>query len=207
MEVKTRRILIVEDETAVREGLREWLTEDGYDVECVDNGEDALKRVREKEFDIIIVDLKLPDIDGLQVFEEAKGLKPGAKGILITAFPSKETKERAKKLGILNYLPKPFKVTELVNVIHSILGELGEEIRDKKHLWPEVGALSYRICDRNYDCSSCPIANEIQDSFGTVVLIKDDEIERLKQLPGGQKFCRFGSVHVLDSDKQHLGGA
>jgi CheY-like chemotaxis protein len=204
MEAKKMKILIVEDEPAVREGLREWLTEDGYDVECVNTGEDALKRIREEEFGVIVLDLRLPGIDGLQVFEEAKGLTPQAKGILITAFPSKETLEKAKKLGILDYLPKPFQVTDLERVIHGALGELEEKKIDKKHLWLEVGALSYRICDRNYDCASCPVINEIQDSFGTVVLISDEEIKKLKQSPDSQKFCRYGSVHVVNKDRPRL---
>ena len=75
MEAKKRKILLVEDETVLREALRDWLTEDGYDVECVNSGEEALDRIKKEQFGAIVLDLRLPGIDGLQVFEQAKELK------------------------------------------------------------------------------------------------------------------------------------
>lgn len=204
MKAKNKKILVVEDEPAVREGVREWLKEDGYNVDCVATGEEALERIGKEEFGVIVVDLRLPGIDGLQVFEAAQEMKPGTKGILITAFPSRETMEKAKRLGILDYLPKPFKVEDLEKVIGGALGELEKKKLSKKNLWLEVGALSYRLCDRDYNCSSCPLASELQDSFGTVVLISEGEVQKLKKAPSNQKFCRFGSVHVVNKDKPYL---
>jgi len=64
MKAKKRKILLVEDETVLREALRDWLTEDGYDVECVDSGEKALDRIKEEQFGAIVLDLRLPGIDG-----------------------------------------------------------------------------------------------------------------------------------------------
>ena len=66
MAAKKQKVLLVEDEAIVRESLRDWLIEDGYDVECVDSGEEALKRVKQEEFGVIVLDLRLPGIDGLQ---------------------------------------------------------------------------------------------------------------------------------------------
>jgi len=75
MKVKKRKILLVEDETVVRESLRDWLVEDGYDVDVAEDGEEALKKIKGEEFGVIVLDLNLPGIDGLQVFEEAKEIK------------------------------------------------------------------------------------------------------------------------------------
>ncbi len=200
MEVKKRKILLVEDETVVREALRDWLIEDGYDVDVAENGEEALKKIKEEEFGVIVLDLKLPGIDGLQVFEEAKELKPETRGVIITAYPSKETLEKAKGLGLLDYLSKPFKAEDLEKIINKALGELEGEKIGKEHLWLTLGAVSYRLCDRDYECGSCSFAQDIQDRFGTIAVIGEEEVAKLKQLPGSQRLCRYASVHFTKKE-------
>ena len=204
MEVKKRKILLVEDETIVREALRDWLVEDGYDVEVAENGEEALEKIKEEEFGVIVLDLKLPGIDGLQVFEEAKEIKPETKGVIITAYPSKETLEKAKRLGLLDYLAKPFKAEDLEKIINKTLGELEGGKIGEEHLWLTLGAVSYRLCDHNYECGSCAFAQDIQDRFGTIAVIGEDEIAKLKQLPGSQRLCRYASVHFVKKEKPRL---
>ena len=204
MEAKKRKILHVEDETVLREALRDWLTEDGYDVECVDSGEKALEKIKSEQFGAIVLDLRLPGIDGLQVFEQAKELKSEAKGIIITAYPSKETLDKAKRLGLLDYLVKPFKLEELERIIRGALGEVEEKKLGKEHLWLELGAVSYRLCDRNYECGHCAFAQDIQDRFGTIAVVGDDEVAKLKQLPGSQRLCRYASVHFVKKEKPSL---
>ena len=110
MDTQKRKILLVEDETVMREGMRDWLTENGYDVESAETGEEALQRIRKEDFGIIVLDLRLLGIDGLQVLEQARELKSEAKGIIITAHPSPETQAKAQKLGVLDYLVKPFQI-------------------------------------------------------------------------------------------------
>ena len=204
MEVKKRKVLLVEDETVVRESVRDWLVEDGYDVDVAEDGEEALEKIKEEEFGVIVLDLKLPGIDGLQVFEEAKELKPETKGVIITAYPSKETLEKAKSLGLLDYLPKPFKAEDLEKIIGGALGELEEKKIGKEHLWLTLGAVSYRLCDHNYECGSCAFAQDVQDRFGTITVIGEDEVDKLKQLPGSQRLCRYASVHFVQKEKPGL---
>lgn len=204
METKKRKILLVEDEAVVRESVRDWLVEDGYEVDVAEDGEEALEKIKKEEFGVIILDLKLPGIDGLQVFEEAKELKPETKGVIITAYPSKETQEKAKRLGLLDYLAKPFHVEDLEKLISAALGEAEEKKLGKKHLWLELGAVSYRLCDHNYECGSCAFAQDIQDRFGTISVIGEDEVAKLKRLPGGQRLCRYASVHFAEKEKPHL---
>ena len=204
MEVKKRKILLVEDEAVVREAVRDWLIEDGYVVDIAKDGEEALEKIREEEFGVIVLDLKLPGIDGLQVFEEAKELKPETKGVIITAYPSKETLEKAKRLGLLDYLPKPFRVEDLEKIISGALGEAEKKLAGKEHIWLELGAVSYRLCDRDYKCGSCAFAQDIQDRFGTIAVIGEDEVAKLKQLPGNQRLCRYASVHFVEKEKPRL---
>jgi len=201
METKKRKILIVEDEAVVRESVRDWLTDDGYDVECVETGEEALERIKEEEFGVVVLDLRLPGIDGLQVYEHVKELAPETKGVIITAYPSKETQEKARRLGLLDYLAKPFKVEDLEKTISGALGEVEKKITGKKHLWLELGAVSYRLCDRDYQCGSCAFAQDIQDRFGTIAVIGEDEVIKLKRLPGSQRLCRYASVHFVTKEK------
>ena len=203
METRARKILLVEDEAVVRESVRDWLVEDGYDVECVGTGEEALERIKEEEFGVVVLDLRLPGVDGLQVFEHVKEVTPETKGIIITAYPSKETQEKAKRMGLLDYLPKPFKVEELEKIVSGALGELEEKKLDTKHVWLELGAVSFRVCTHDYECGSCAFAQDIQDRFGTIAVIGEDEVARLKQLPGSQRLCRYASVHFVPKEKSH----
>jgi len=204
MATKKRKVLIVEDEAVVRDSVREWLVDDGYDVEVAESGKEALEKIKKEEFGVIVLDLKLPDTDGLQVFEHAKELKPETKGVIITAYPSKETRDRAKQLGLMDYLPKPFKVDDLEKLISQALGEAETKKVGKKHLWLELGAVAYRLCDREYECGHCAFAQDIQDRFGTIAVIGDDEVAKFKKLPGSQRLCRYASAHFLKKEKPGL---
>jgi DNA-binding response OmpR family regulator len=201
METKKKKILLVEDEAVLRESVRDWLTEDGYDVECVETGEEALEKIKKEKYGVIVLDLRLPGIDGLQVFERAKQLEADTKGILITAFPSKESQEKARSLGLIDYLPKPFKVEELEKTVSKMLGEVESGQPSGKHVWLELGAVSYRLCTNDYDCATCAFAQDIQDRFGTIAVIGPDEVAKLRALPANQRLCRLASVHFVEKEK------
>lgn len=204
MEKEKRKILLVEDEQVLREALQEWLKDDGYEVEVAESGEEALERVKNEEYGVVVLDLRLPGIDGLHVFEEVKDLKPGTQGVIITAHPSKETRDKARDLGLLDYLPKPFKIEDLENVISGALNEVDRKESKSKSLWLELGAVSFRICTRNYECGHCAFAQDLQDRFGTIAVIGDEDVKRLKRLPGNQRLCRYTSVHFVPRQKAEM---
>jgi len=122
-------ILIVEDEAIMRESLRDWLTDGGYQVETAEDGEEALKTIAEQDFDIAILDLRLPGKDGIEVLREAKEKSPQLKGIIITAYPSVSTAVEAMREGAVDYLPKPFDLNELEKLIRETLGPVQVEIK------------------------------------------------------------------------------
>jgi len=124
-------ILIVEDEAIMRESLRDWLTDIGYQVETAEEGKEALKIAAEQDFGVAILDLKLPGKDGIEVLREAKAKKPQLKGIIITAYPSVGTAVEAMKEGVIDYLPKPFDLNELEKLIRDTLGPIQVEIKPK----------------------------------------------------------------------------
>lgn len=122
MEQKSKApILIVEDEESMREALREWLTEGGYKVETAKDGEEGLKIISDHDVALVLLDLRLPGKDGISVLKEAKTIRPQLKVIIITAYPSPQTKIAALKEGAVDYLPKPFDMNDLEKIIRGTL--------------------------------------------------------------------------------------
>ena len=128
---KMKPILIVEDEVIMRESLRDWLTDEGYHVETAEEGEEALKTIAERDFGVVILDLRLPGKDGIEVLREAKEKRPQLKGIIITAYPSVPTAVEAMKEGAIDYLSKPFDLDDLEKLIQGTLGPVQVEIKPK----------------------------------------------------------------------------
>jgi DNA-binding response OmpR family regulator len=122
-------VLIVEDEAIMRESLRDWLKDGGYEVETAEEGEEALEKIGKKEFSIAVLDLRLPGKDGLQVLKEATAQDPKIKGIIITAYPTVETAVEAMKIGAADYIVKPFTPDALEKAIQEVLGPLQVEVK------------------------------------------------------------------------------
>ncbi len=133
-----QNILVVEDEDIMRDALSAWLKDDGFPVTATDNGAQALQILEGQHYDLMIVDLKMPGMDGLTVLREARKKNPDLHVIIITAYPTIQTAVEAMKYGAADYLTKPFKPQDLGVVIDSITtGALpGAELEEK-----EVGAL------------------------------------------------------------------
>jgi NADH-quinone oxidoreductase subunit E len=128
---RVKPILVVEDEAIMRESLRDWLTEDGYQVETAEEGGKALKAIAERDFSLLILDLRLPGGDGIDLLRQARARQPQLKGIIITAYPSVQTAVEAMKEGAVDYLPKPFDLNRLEESIQKTLGPVQVEIRPR----------------------------------------------------------------------------
>ncbi|MFH1231518.1 MAG: formate dehydrogenase accessory protein FdhE, partial [Planctomycetota bacterium] len=115
----TQRILVVDDEEIVRDSVSEWLKSNHYYVEYACDGHEAINKVRNSRFDTAVVDMKMPDIDGLEVTRQIKNLAPQTVVIMITAYGTVENAVEAMKLGVSDYLQKPFNPDELINVIEK----------------------------------------------------------------------------------------
>jgi two-component system, NtrC family, response regulator AtoC len=106
------KILIIDDERPIRETLEMFLCEKGYDVATSESGEAGLKLIRKDQPDIVILDLRLPGIDGIEVLRIIKQLSPESMVILITAYHDKEIYDQAESLGAYGYIVKPIDVAE-----------------------------------------------------------------------------------------------
>jgi len=140
-EVKEMKpVLIVEDETIMRESLRDWLKEEGYEVDTAESGEEALQKIGETEFGVAVLDLKLPGKDGLEVLREATAQNPKFKGVIITAYPSVETAVEAMKIGAVSYIVKPFAPDALEKAIEEVLGPVQAEVKPEEGKVEEAAA-------------------------------------------------------------------
>src|SRR3989338_4996595 len=118
---KIPNILIIDDEPLMRISLSDALKIEGYNIHSVASGYDGLKAIRETSYDVIITDLKLPEVDGLQILKACKQYSPGAKVLMITAFGSVETAVEAMKQGAYDYVTKPFSMEELILIVKRLI--------------------------------------------------------------------------------------
>jgi DNA-binding NtrC family response regulator len=152
-EEKRKPILIVEDETILRESLRDWLTDGGYQVETAQDGEEGLKAIANNDFGVVLLDLKLPGKDGIEVLREAKIQKPLLKFIIITAYPSLKTAVQAMKEGAVDYLPKPLDLDDLQKLIDGTLTPVAERKHGKPVGGEAIATLSLEKKDEGLNVS------------------------------------------------------
>jgi len=119
----TDRILVVDDEAGIRHLLQNALTDEQYSVKIATGALDALSVLEGTSFDLAIIDLMLPDIDGLQLAEAVRMLDPGTCVILITAYGTPSFESMASHPAITHYLHKPFALDRLLALVRQCLGE------------------------------------------------------------------------------------
>src|SRR6188768_823795 len=134
------RILIADDHDSLRRGLARGLAEAGHDVDEASNGNVAIERLHETNFDVVLSDLKMGGSDGLDVLRTAKALQPQTAVILMTAFGSVHTAVEAMKIGAFDYVPKPFEIEEMEVKIDKALEHrrLRHEIDYLRHTQSDI---------------------------------------------------------------------
>lgn len=119
--VTAARILVVDDEESIRDLCARVLTRAGYVVATAPSGEDAIVRLQEEAFDLMISDIRMPGISGLEVLEHAKTTFPAIRVVLITGFGTPQTLTRARQSGADRILTKPFNPMELLAAVRESL--------------------------------------------------------------------------------------
>ena len=135
--MSSTKILIVDDELIMRESLAGWLERDGYAVQTAPSGEDALEQLKETRFDILLVDIKMEGISGLDVLRYMKENDPDVAVVMITAYGSIPTAIEAMKNGAYDYMLKPFDPNELGVLIEKII-RYQNQAREMQFLREEV---------------------------------------------------------------------
>ena len=115
------RILVVDDEPAMRESLKDWLMEDDYEVGLAASGQEAVDMAENHNWDVVLLDLKMPGMDGLETLRRLKEVHPDAEIIMMTAYATVDTAVQAMKEGAFDYLVKPFDPDEVELIIKRIV--------------------------------------------------------------------------------------
>jgi len=120
---RLNRVLIVDDEEQIRQILKEYLNEFGYEVACAVNGQEAIQMFKNGHVDVILSDLVMKPVDGLELLGEIKKVDPDAIFIMITGYPSIESATEAMKKGARDYITKPFNIDEIRLKMERVLLE------------------------------------------------------------------------------------
>jgi two-component system, NtrC family, response regulator AtoC len=127
--VRSKRVLIIDDEQPLLKSLEMFFSDGGYEVACAGTAEEGLDRASIFHPEVIILDIRLPDMDGFQVIEELRRQKNTTPVIMITAFHDMETTIKTVKLGAFEYIPKPIDVDELDRAVKKALKVSGSQTR------------------------------------------------------------------------------
>lgn len=189
MQESKPKILVVDDEKGLRIGVQRLLEMEGYEVDVAENGTEGIELGTNKEYDLAIIDLKMPDIEGIEVLKKIKEKHPNTVCFIATAFASYDTAIEATKLGAQSYIPKPFTPEELLAEIKSgyqkRLHLLEEEkwIREREERLLEVAFEKTRL-------------NTIINSITDGVLVVNKEGLAVLFNPAVHRFLELSEINV-----------
>lgn len=121
------KVLVIDDEDIVLKSCYRVLTPEGYDVKTAKSGVDGLKMLEKEPFDIVLVDIKMPDMDGIEVLRRVKGEWPDTQVIMITGYGTVSSIVTARKIGAFDYLQKPFTYDDLSLSVQKALDRKNRE--------------------------------------------------------------------------------
>jgi two-component system response regulator HydG len=166
-------ILVVDDEVDTCQNLRDILTDLGYRVDVAHDGPSALELVRRNAYDVALLDLRMPGMDGLTLYREIKCLRAGTVAIIVTAYASSSTAEEALTAGAWQVLPKPVDLTRLLDLVDQALGQPLVLVVDDDPdlcatLWDLLRERNYRVAVAHDEPAAL---EQLRDSSFKVVLI------------------------------------
>ncbi|PID57819.1 two-component system response regulator [candidate division KSB3 bacterium] len=123
MEKEEHVILIVDDEEGLREGLSRLLEDEGYAVECAENAEKALEIVRKTHIDLMLTDMRMPGMSGIELLKQVRKIQEKIGVIILTGYGEIESYIEAMNFGAIEYVSKPFKENELKFIVGKILNQ------------------------------------------------------------------------------------
>jgi DNA-binding NtrC family response regulator len=200
--MKKRRILIVDDERSVRRSLQEWFLEDGFDVETAEDGHDALRIMDSGPFDIFIVDLKMPGMDGITLQKRIQEGDRDATVIILTAYASVETAVEALKQGAYDYVTKPVDPDELSNLVRNALRQrdLSEENVRLKERMSEMNLSTPIVGESPSMMRIMEMIRTVAETDSTVVILGEsgtgkELIARAIHTQSSRRFAPIIAVH------------
>ncbi len=187
--MKDKSVLIVDDEKNIRLTLSQALEVLEVETDTASNGEEALSKLREKDFDLILLDLKMPGMDGMEVLQQVSKIRPDIRIIIITAYGTVESAVEAMKLGAADFIQKPFAAEEVRELVRRVIDR--EELDEQKAVdYASSIELAKRcIGDRHFDAaiehvrkalSVDPGRPEAFNLLGALMEIRGDRMEAQK---------------------------
>ena len=176
------KILVIDDEIIVHESCTRVLTAKGHSINCAYTAQEGFAKIGEEPYDLVIIDVEMPGISGIEALKKIKADNPDIGVIMITVYPTPETAVEAMKLGAFDYLPKPFTPDELITVVSKAF--------EKKRVLLETKRLESAYQDATKAISSSLNLTEVLD------LIVKSVVSLL-----GTKGC---GVNLLDDSKKRL---
>jgi two-component system response regulator PilR (NtrC family) len=154
------KILVVDDELSMREFLSILLEREGYDVSVAGSAEEALKLMELSLFDLVLSDVNMPGLSGIELLSRIKQLSPETGVLMITAFSAAEQAVEAMKLGAYDYIAKPFKIEEIKQLVINAL--------EKQGLKRENSLLKRDVCERDGFCGIIGKSQKMRELFDMI---------------------------------------
>ncbi len=194
MKKKNKNILVIDDEELIRELLKDTFEKEKYTVETAENGEQAFKMISSDDFDLVITDIRLPDISGMEILEKIKSKYPEIGVIMITAYGSIKSAVKSMKDGAFDYIAKPFEIDEIKIVVKKYFEF--EDLKDEnKYLRSE---LNKKFSFKNIIGQSKPM----DKIFNTIEMVAKSKATILIQGPSGTgKELIARSIHYNSNRK------
>jgi NADH-quinone oxidoreductase subunit E/NADP-reducing hydrogenase subunit HndA len=186
------KILVVDDEVIVIRSAERVLKAEGYNVEGALGGRDAIMKIEEGGYDLVFTDLKMPEVDGITLIRWIKKTKPSIGIVIITGYPSQDTIKEALELGIIDYVPKPFTPSVLLDVtgraVEWIKGKKAEEKKIIEEFPPAMEAELERVIGefRYKPGSLIPVLQRAQEIVGYLPPIVQKKISKGLNVPAAE---------------------
>jgi CheY-like chemotaxis protein len=184
-----KSVLIIDDEKNIRLTLSHSLESLGLETDTAVNGEEALTKIRAKNFDLMFLDLKLPGMDGMEVLRQVREIRPAIRIIIITAYGTIESAVEAMKLGAVDFIQKPFTPNEIRELVSQIGAREDLEEHKAEDYTSLISLMKKCIGERHFDVaveharkatSLDPTRPEAYNLLGVLMEIKGEDVEAQK---------------------------
>ncbi len=190
------KIMVVDDEASICRNVEKILKKNNYEVTCANSAGEALEKMQDESFNLMITDIVMPQMNGLELLKKVKSQWPDIKALTMTAFASTDTAHRAIRLGALDYLPKPFTPSELRDMVDEALtGKLIEA----RVLPDEVSDINVIDVDVPFDMDE--VAGQTGQDYAEMLGRSDMPVVEVKSTEPLEGFCDLG-VMVCDIFKK-----
>lgn len=183
------KILVVDDELVVIKSAERVLKSEGYAMESALGGREAILKMEQNPYDLVFTDLKMPEVDGITLIRWLKKSRPETGIVIITGYPSQETMKEALELGIIDYVPKPFTPSVLLDVTQRAVewarGKKAEEVPAAEEFPPAMAAELDRVIAqyRSRPGSLIPVLQRAQEIVGYLPPVAQKRISRGMNIP------------------------